>query len=72
MTTMMRRRVSARGPEPRRAPKSRSYRCAHCRRVVLRESHKAWIKSWCTHTDRFTRLTRHPSTKTRAAARKVR
>jgi phage FluMu protein Com len=34
------------------------YRCAHCKRVVRRDSRKAWIKSYCDRTQRYVRLQR--------------
>jgi len=49
-----------------RAREAPSYRCAHCGRVVKRASDKAWIKSWCANTHRFTRLMRQAVTPTRA------
>jgi len=32
------------------------YKCKHCGKIVERDSIKAWIKSWCEVTDKFTRL----------------
>jgi len=34
------------------------YRCAHCGKVVERDSDKAWIKSWCEETQRNVHLIR--------------
>ena len=34
------------------------YRCSKCKRLYKRDSIKAWIKSYCTKTDQYTRLMR--------------
>jgi phage FluMu protein Com len=34
------------------------YRCVHCGQVLLRESRKRWIKSYCDRTGRYVRLQR--------------
>lgn len=36
------------------------YRCSACKKIVTRESIKWWIKSYCTTTERTTRLLRLP------------
>jgi hypothetical protein len=38
--------------------KTAMYRCAHCEQYYKRESRKAWIKSWCERSGRYTRLMR--------------
>ncbi|MEJ7932557.1 hypothetical protein WG922_21485 [Ramlibacter sp. AN1015] len=35
-----------------------NYRCVHCGRVVLRESVKAWVRSFCERTGRTVHLLR--------------
>ena len=37
--------------------KPRAYQCHNCGKIVMRESAKAWIKSWCEKTGRNVRLT---------------
>ena len=34
------------------------YRCKHCEKRVFRDSDKAWIKSYCDDTGKWTRLMR--------------
>lgn len=34
------------------------YRCPHCKLIVIRDSRKAWIKSWCGRFERYVRLMR--------------
>ena len=34
------------------------YRCAHCKKVVKRDSNKAWIKSYCESTGKTVHLIR--------------
>lgn len=38
------------------------YRCAHCKKIVLRPVEKAWIPSYCEETGKIVRLVRikHP------------
>jgi phage FluMu protein Com len=36
------------------------YRCAHCHKVVKRQSFKAWIKSYCDATGRTVHLVKMP------------
>jgi phage FluMu protein Com len=33
-----------------------TYRCNHCKKVVERESAKAWVKSYCTETGKVVHL----------------
>jgi len=39
-------------------PQGSKYRCKWCKKVVLRDSTKAWIRSWCDETGQWTRLMR--------------
>ncbi len=39
-------------------PKGFPYRCDHCGNTVLRESDKAWIKSYCMKSGKNVRLIR--------------
>jgi hypothetical protein len=32
------------------------YKCAHCKKIVKRESNKKWIKSYCVETNKNVRL----------------
>jgi hypothetical protein len=34
------------------------YRCKHCKKTVMRDSIKAWIKSYCDTTGRYVHLVR--------------
>lgn len=34
------------------------YRCRHCGKVVWLQSDKAWVKSWCSTTQREVHLVR--------------
>jgi phage FluMu protein Com len=36
------------------------YRCRWCKKTVLRNGTKAWVKSYCTETGRTVRLIRQP------------
>jgi len=36
--------------------KQQKYYCKNCDKTVLRESDKAWIKSWCEKIQKYTRL----------------
>lgn len=38
--------------------KPRPYRCNHCKRIIMRESVKRWMKSFCDRTGKVTRLWR--------------
>jgi phage FluMu protein Com len=41
------------------------YRCVHCNEVYERDSDKAWIKSYCTKTDKYVRLMKEENSMTR-------
>lgn len=39
-------------------PLRTKYHCKHCGRTVIRDSEKAWIKSYCDDTGRWVHLMR--------------
>ncbi len=32
------------------------YRCKHCDKIVIRQSNKSWIKSWCSKKNQYVHL----------------
>lgn len=47
--------------ERQRVKKLTLYRCPHCKKIVNRDSTKAWIPSYCDATGKDVRLTRQKS-----------
>ena len=38
--------------------KPTKYRCVHCGKIILRNSNKAWVESYCDKKDRMVHLQR--------------